>query len=435
MNISFGTDGIRGPFNVHNFGPQLLHTLGYALGDWLHHKTDNPRVVILHDTRQSCSYVKSALKSGLLLHPLTIIDTGILPTPAATVLLEKFNATIAIIISASHNPYHDNGIKIITSQGKLTPEDEQLICKISSRQHSNSFKQPGTELYSHQAQQLYCDYIISLFPQNMLRDKSIVLDTAHGATYKVAKTIIEGLGGNPIMLHAQPNGSNINDQCGSVYPQFLQKIMPTTDAICGFAFDGDGDRVIAVSRTGELKNGDDLLYFLATHHPTYQSETSIVGTIMSNKGLEHILLSSGKKFIRTKVGDKYVKQALDDHNAQLGGEPSGHIILKNYAPTGDGILAALMVLEAMIINKTEELSTFTHYPQLLLNCAITHQKNLDEEPFKSLIAYYQELIRPGRINLRYSGTEPLLRLMIECPLASDAEKFGKELMKKLSAHL
>ncbi|MGC2310986.1 MAG: hypothetical protein WA432_05215 [Candidatus Babeliaceae bacterium] len=415
MTTVFGTDGIRERVGTALLTHDQLISIGQALALWIQARSQkNPHILLIYDTRISNSYIKSTLKSGLLMHEVTLFDGGVLPTPAALHIMQQVTEfDCALIISASHNPYYDNGIKIFDKMGKLSEEDEQHITALINEKKTFTYSTFGQEINYHaQAEKIYSDQVIRFFPKNFLQHKKIVLDAAHGATYRCAEMIFEKLGAQVIMINNQPTGTNINDECGTLAPTALQKAVQDYQADVGFAFDGDGDRVIAVSAEGIIKDGDDFLALLL-EHPAYRTEKIIVGTVMSNVALEQYLYQKNKQLVRTSVGDKYITEKLQQHNLLLGGEQSGHIILHDLLATGDGILSALRLLETLTYSHNWNLITFTKYPQILLNIPIKHKKDLAHQPYASLIYQAQKRLLGGRLLVRYSGTEPLLRIMVE----------------------
>jgi phosphoglucosamine mutase len=270
----------------------------------------------------------------------------------------------------------------------------------------------------------------SLFPTPFLRNKKIVLDCAHGATSSIAPQIFKMLGAEVIALYTQPTGTNINEQCGSVYPQAAQAMVLQEQADAGFAFDGDGDRMIAINRNGDLKNGDDVLALLS-QHPVYTHAPGVVGTIMSNQGLALFLAQQNKKLLRTPVGDKHIARKLLEENLVLGGEQSGHIIVRDHLNAGDGIVTALRVLETLTITNDWEMNTFTPFPQTLINVPITTKKDLTDQTLQTIIAQHEAQLGNGRIIVRYSGTEPLLRVMVEEQDQDIAHTVGNNLVRAL----
>ncbi len=442
----FGTDGIRNAIGSSPFTTQELHALGGAIGSWLSQKyPQSPFILLAHDTRISCSWVKAALQTGLLMHRVRIFDAEVLPTPAVSKLLQILNlqgmpVSVGIVISASHNSYEDNGIKIIDAKnGKISEADELVISRLFHEQltdccasHMHGHPQ-GINQNLSAIQDGYVQAIEKKFTPGFLRGKKIVLDCAHGATSWIAPKIFELLGATVITLNASPSGMNINENCGALHPEQLQAAVIKDSADIGFAFDGDGDRVIAVSAQGEIKNGDDLIAIL-TKHPNYNQAT-VVGTIMANAGFEAYLKSNGKELLRTAVGDKYVAEAMTANSLKLGGEQSGHIILGDYLNTGDGIFAALRVCETLGILNDWSMNTFTKYPQYLANVAVKTKKDLNAAPLADIIAATKSKITDGRVVVRYSGTEPLLRIMAEAPTQEEAQHIVQKLSEQLADQL
>lgn len=426
--LRFGTDGIRGKANHYPFDTQTLIRLGQAIGLWAGKKfpSNNPKILIASDTRESCDNIKHSLFTGIQKTSAHLIDTGVLPTPAILQIIQN-NAdySVGIVISASHNHYKDNGIKLFdATTGKLNAQDEKMILK-----HFDDIT-PKPLTYWQNASKTYKQTIIDKFDKKLLANKTIVLDCAHGATYHVAPEIFRALGAHVIAQSTDPNGTNINNDCGALHPKVIQKAVLENKADAGFAFDGDGDRVIAVNKNGTIKDGDDLLALLL-QHTSYLHEKNVVGTVMTNYGFETFLTKTDKTLIRAKVGDKYVAEQLANHNALLGGEASGHIILKDYLPTGDGIFVALKTLESIIENDNWEMNTFTKTPQFLLNVPVHRKDNLDDEPYKTLITKHTALLKNGRTVIRYSGTENLLRIMVE----DTSEKIALEVVHSLKKEL
>lgn len=435
----FGTDGIRRSIGTYPFTLDALPQLGSAIARWAEQKYgNNPTILLGHDTRLSCDFVKSGLKFGLLRHGVTLYDAGVLSTPAVCFLTKNHSLfDCGIVISASHNIHTDNGIKIIDGNNiKLTLEDEQQISAL----FDNDAEQPvlytnlGKQECWDKGEQEYIDQIVGLYPRHFLQGYTIVLDCAHGSTYKLAPRIFKRCGARVISLHKHPNGENINHHCGSQHPETLQQTVLAYKAIAGFAFDGDGDRVIAVNKHGEVKDGDDIIALLL-EHPQYMDQQYIVGTIMTNEGLNVFLQEKNKHLLRTPVGDKYVAQKLDDIKASLGGEQSGHTILRDYLKTGDGIMTALRVMETIISTNNTTMRTFTHYPQKLINIPIKEKKDLTQEPLASIIKKYEKQLQKGRIEVRYSGTEYCARVMVEDIDAETTQRIAHNLAQELQTAL
>lgn len=440
----FGTDGIRGTIGSSPFTNQELHALGGALGAWLSQRHPaSPFVLLAHDTRVSCSWVKAALQTGLLMHSVRIFDAEVLPTPAVSKLLQTLKAqgmpiAVGIIISASHNPFQDNGIKIVGINGKISEADELAISKMYQEQLTDCC---ASHMHGHPrgiAQSLvaiqegYIHAVEKGFTPKFLQGKKIILDCANGATSWLAPKIFERLGATVMTINNAPSGMNINDKCGALHPEQLQGAVLLHKADIGFAFDGDGDRVIGVAPSGEVKNGDDLMAILS-RHPKY-SQSKIVGTIMANAGFEAYLKVNGKELMRTSVGDKHVAEAMTANQLLLGGEQSGHIILGDYLNTGDGIFAALRVCETLNQLNDWSMNTFTKYPQVSKNVPVKEKKD-HAAPLADIIAATQASLPTGRLVVRYSGTEPLLRIMAEAPTQEEAHNIVQKLSEQLGERL
>ena len=440
MNNLFGTDGIRSTVGTTPFTQQELIILGKVLGQWIVHQYgSHARVLIGYDPRLSSYWVKTSILTGLLLNSITAHDAGITPTPVLCLLTQKIKQfDCGIIISASHNPYYDNGIKLIDSHiGKINYTDEIYITELfyhNLKQPNYSYDTFGSVIYFADSLSYYFSCIKEFFTPQFLAHKKIVLDCAHGATSLFAPVIFNYYQAETIVINNSPNGININEQCGSVYPSSLQQAVIYNNADMGFAFDGDGDRVIAVNNQGIIKDGDDMLAILVTH-PEYNNQKVIIGTSMSNYGLEAHIKNQHKKFIRTNVGDKYVTQALNEHDALLGGEQSGHIIMHNHLNSGDGIFTALRIAESMQLTNNSDMTSFEKSPQILINLAITHKKDLQDPFLAHLIHNYESQLKNGRLLVRYSGTEPVIRIMAEDADKDHATAIAQALAHELKKYL
>ncbi|MFA6262950.1 MAG: hypothetical protein WCW33_00430 [Candidatus Babeliales bacterium] len=439
-SLSFGTDGIRGRADAFPFTDSALVALGYAIGQWAQQTGKKiPRVVIGSDTRQSGERIKNSLCSGLIQGGgCHVRDVGVLTTPGIfRIISGDMLCDLGIVISASHNPYHDNGIKLFDARRcKITSTDEKKI--------THAFEQ-CCGLVNVRAQELsverwpeaaarYQQDMMAHFKPLFLQNVKVVLDCANGAAYKIAPEIFRALGATVITIADTPNGTNINDNCGSLHPEELARVVVAHGADAGFAFDGDADRVIAVNRLGMIKDGDDILTLLL-NLPSYQNIAHVVGTLFTNKGFEEYLVGQGKHLFRTKVGEKYVASKLEEENLPLGGEVSGHIITRDYSATGDGIFVALKVLEAIIATHNWDMVTFKKFPQVLINVPVRHKHDLALQPYAALIEEYERTMSPGRVIVRYSGTEPLLRVMTEAPTHEQAHCVAKKLAEALQKAL
>jgi phosphoglucosamine mutase len=431
----FGTDGIRTTMGQEPLTPQSLIQLGSALGAWLtQHKKQ--RLIIGHDTRLSCDLLKSALKTGLLQYPIKLVDARTLPTPALFYTVKHGPFDAGIMITASHNQYHDNGLKIFTKeQGKTTPTQEQDISNLyHTYQPVISYDHLGTESLAPTIATIYKQALYDFFPKDFLKNITIVLDFANGAFFTLAPEILKSFGAQIIALSHQPTGKNINLDCGSQYPKSVQQAVKEHQADIGFAFDGDGDRVTMVDNKGTIYNGDHILALLLDN-PAYQTQTQLVSTIMANQALETHIKKQNKFLSRTAVGDKKVLKCMQEENCLVGGEPSGHIILRDFAETSDALFTTLRIIETLIIKKTWYIKTFTTYPQVLINMPIKLKKDLSLNPYAQIIDKHKKKLIDGRLVVRYSGTEPVLRVMIEDKTKEHAQTIGTLLSQELAKNL
>jgi len=423
----FGTDGIRGRVGDAPITPEFVMRLGYAAGRVLTSidshlaKGTHPAVLIGKDTRISGYMLEAALEAGLSAAGVDVLLTGPMPTPAVAYLTRALRAQAGIVISASHNPYYDNGIKFFSSLGtKLPDEVEHAIeAALDELMQVMESAKLGKARRIDDAAGRYVEFCKSTFPNHLdLRGLKIVLDCAHGATYHVAPPVFHELGAEIVVIGNHPDGLNINEQVGSTHPQALQKAVVEHQADLGIAFDGDGDRVMMVDHTGRLLDGDQLLYIIAAaRQQTGVLHGGVAGTLMTNLALEHKLAAMNIPFARAKVGDRYVLELLNQNNWQLGGENSGHILTLDKHSSGDGIIAALQVLHAVIqTGKTlSELGTdLTLYPQVLINVTTKHKIDLSNTLIQAAVTTAEaELKDSGRVLLRASGTEPKIRVMVE----------------------
>jgi len=437
----FGTDGIRAKVGDFPLDLNSLILLGQAIGLWAQKKYNNHfSVAIGNDTRKSCSFVKATLKTGLLLNQTNLVDLHTIPTPGVFLFIQQQIIDLGIVVSASHNPYQYNGIKLFDQKtGKISKEDEKTITnffyKLLSKKTTQKYEIFGTESQTEAQPHIpYFKILFDQFEKSFLSGKKIILDCSYGATYSLAPLIFETFNADVSCLNNKPDGKNINQNCGSTHPEKLQEEVVKQKADIGFAFDGDGDRVVIVNRHGELKDGDDILALLSTH-PHYKKENAAVGTIMSNCGLEAFLENQNKKLIRTQVGDKHVAKALKENNLSLGAEPSGHIICADYLNTGDGIFAALRVAETAALTNNWDLKTFEKYPQINISLPVTEKKDLTTGALVKLISQAESKLTFGRTVVRYSGTEPILRVMVEEKTKQLAETVCAKLVKDLQKEL
>ena len=419
----FGTDGIRGRVGDAPVTPDFMLKLGWATGKvFASEDGSKPTVVIGKDTRVSGYMLESALQAGLVAAGANVKLLGPLPTPGIALLTRTQNADAGIVISASHNPYFDNGIKFFNGRGsKLSDELElQIEAMIDSPMETVDSEQLGKASRIVDAACRYVEYCKSTFPDDLsLKGMKLVIDCAHGATYHIAPAVFEELGATTVVIGATPDGYNINDGVGSTEPAALQAKVLEEGADIGIAFDGDGDRLQMVNAKGELLTGDDVLYVLAMHRlASGDSDAGIVGTLMTNMGLELALEAGGLRLARAKVGDRYVKELMVAEGWSLGGESSGHIICGDLSTTGDGVIAALQVLAAVRASgKTLDAlaSGFNPLPQVLVNVRISKGFDLTAHPTigEACRRVESELEGRGRLLLRPSGTEPVIRVMVE----------------------
>ena len=419
----FGTDGIRGRVGDAPVTPDFMLKMGWATGKvFASEDGSKPTVVIGKDTRVSGYMLESALQAGLVAAGANVKLLGPLPTPGIALLTRTQNADAGIVISASHNPYFDNGIKFFNGRGsKLSDELElQIEAMIDSPMETVDSEQLGKASRIVDAAGRYLEYCKSTFPDDLsLKGMKLVIDCAHGATYHIAPAVFEELGATTVVIGATPNGYNINDGVGSTEPAALQAKVLEEGADIGIAFDGDGDRLQMVNAKGELLTGDDVLYVLAMHRlASGDSDAGIVGTLMTNMGLELALEAGGLRLARAKVGDRYVKELMVAEGWSLGGESSGHIICGDLSTTGDGVIAALQVLAAVRASgKTLDAlaSGFNPLPQVLVNVRISKGFDLTAHPTigEACRRVESELEGRGRLLLRPSGTEPVIRVMVE----------------------
>lgn len=432
----FGTDGIRGTVGTFPITPDFMLKLGWAAGRVLGGKSGG-KILIGKDTRISGYLIESALEAGLSAAGIDVQLLGPMPTPAIAYLTQTLHAKAGIVISASHNPFADNGIKFFSAEGtKLGDDVEHAIeAELNKDIICNESESLGKASRLDDARGRYIEFCKSTFPRTLNLNKlKIVIDCAHGATYQVAPLVFEELGAEVIAIGITPNGLNINNGYGSTHPENLQKEVLQHKADLGIAFDGDGDRLIMVDDKGELIDGDQLLYVMAmASYSCGALKGGVVGTLMTNLGLEHAFKKHEIPFSRAGVGDRYVMEQLLDKNWRLGGESSGHLICLDQTTTGDGIVASLQVLAA-IVNQNQTLkqlaSGMKKYPMLLINVRVSEKPDLDNhtEIQAALKEAEAELAETGRVLLRPSGTEPLIRVMVE----GQEQKLVESVAKKLA---
>ena len=419
----FGTDGIRGRVGVSPITADFVLKLGWAIGQVLgHSKNGRKRVLIGKDTRISGYMFESALEAGLSAAGVDILLLGPMPTPAIAYLTRTFHASAGIVISASHNPFHDNGIKFFGFDGMKLPDETELAIEamLDEPMQTVDSASLGKAQRVEDAAGRYIEFCKSTIPKGLnLEGLKIVVDCAHGATYHVAPSVFQELGAEVFEIGTNPDGLNINDGVGAVQPKALQSAVLAQHADLGIALDGDGDRLIMVDKHAGIIDGDEILYILATYMQKQNTlRGPVVGTLMSNLGLEHALRDLNIEFIRANVGDRYVLEQLQKHQGVLGGESSGHLICLDKTTTGDGIISALQVL-AMCVQTEHTLDELRHgmrkYPQVLINVPLqSGQKFIHTDAVQAAVQIAEDtLADQGRVLLRPSGTEPLVRVMVE----------------------
>lgn len=434
----FGTDGIRGKVGVPPITPEFILKLGWALGRVLTrtHPQLNNKVLIGKDTRISGYMFESALEAGLSAAGVNIRLLGPMPTPAIAYLTRTFHAQAGIVISASHNPFEDNGIKFFSGTGSKLPDALELAIEAEMELpiQTVTSAQLGKAQRIDDAAGRYIEFCKSTIPYDInLKGLKIVIDCAHGATYHIAPNVLSELEATVISIGTEPNGLNINLQCGSTQPKTLQKAVLEHHADLGIALDGDGDRLIMVDAQGAVVDGDELLFIIAkSRKDSGNLQGAVVGTVMSNLGLEQALRELNIAFMRAKVGDRHVLEMLQQHKGNLGGESSGHIICLDRTTTGDGIVTALQVLAVCVqtgLPLHELRAGMYKYPQRMINVPLSRKMDIVNLPEvqAAVIVAERQLAKQGRVLLRPSGTEPLLRIMVEGTDAQVIEEISQQL--------
>ena len=438
----FGTDGIRGKFGELPITPDFALKLGFAAGKVLkkHTKKNKPIVVLGKDTRLSGYILEAALQAGLNAAGVYVHLLGPLPTPAIAHLTRALHASLGIVISASHNPYFDNGIKFFSGEGKKLPDalQEEINQELQQELKIEDTANLGKSVRVKDANGRYIEFCKSTFPYHLdLNDLTIVVDCANGAAYNVGPAVFRELGAKVIAIHNEPNGLNINENCGSTHPESLQKAVLEHQADLGVAFDGDADRVILVDSQGKQIDGDHILYILATQGS--KKPAGIVGTLMSNMALELALEKAQVPLLRANVGDRYVLQGLEENGLVIGGEPSGHILTLDKSTTGDAIIAALQVLTVMVEqNKAlhELVADFKLLPNVLENVRLANM--FDPYSVPALVEEFdrakEQLKGRGRLLIRKSGTEPVIRVMVEGDDLAEVKAMAKDLADAVRRH-
>ena len=436
----FGTDGVRGEVGQAPITPDFVMRLGYAAGMVLVEREHlpagaRPAVLIGKDTRISGYMLEAALEAGFAAAGVDVMLAGPMPTPAVAYLTRALRLQAGIVISASHNPYPDNGIKFFSADGTKLPDsvEEEIEARVDQPIHCVAAAKLGKAQRVSDAAGRYIEFCKSTFPAEFdLRGLKIVVDCAHGAAYHIAPSVFHELGADVFSLGAEPNGLNINDKVGATSPQALRHAVLSQGADIGIALDGDGDRVMMADKAGDLYDGDQLLYVIARQRLGLGNLEGVVGTLMSNLGLEHALGNLGVPFARAKVGDRYVLEMMHERGWKLGGESSGHIICLDRHTTGDGIVSSLQVLAALQRQKrtlAEVCGDLMLYPQKLVNVPLPKGFDWRSQPSieAARVAVERELGESGRVLLRPSGTEPLLRVMVEGREAARVDAMAQSL--------
>lgn len=452
MNKLFGTDGVRGVANT-----ELTNEITYKLGKFGAHvitqkKNDdtnnNAKIIIGKDTRVSGDMLESALISGILAAGCDVIKVGVVPTPAIAYLIKHLEVDAGVMISASHNPVEFNGIKFFNNKGlKLSKavenEIEDYILNNKELEHVPSGTEIGRKTRIFKGINLYSDFIKNSITSSF-EGLKIAVDCANGAASEVAPLALKNLGAEVIAIHNTPTGYNINDQCGSTHPEELRKLVKKENADIGLAFDGDADRLIAVDEKGEIVDGDMIMAICGNHlnQKGKLNKGTIVSTVMSNIGFDIALKNNNLKSVKTQVGDKYVLEEMIKNNYSLGGEQSGHIIYLDYNTTGDGLLSGVQLINVMVEQKkklSELKQIMTKYPQILKNAKVSNKTkhNFDKDPviIEEIKKVEDHFHGEGRVLVRASGTEPLVRVMIEGKEKSKLEKYSQELVTLIEKQL
>jgi phosphoglucosamine mutase len=444
----FGTDGIRGVANEPPLTPDLAYRVGRELVATLAAQRDDGsriRLVIGRDTRRSGPLLEAAMVAGLLSAGADCYTVGVLPTPGIALLTRALDAHGGIVLSASHNPFEDNGIKLFSAQGTKFPDawEAQIEARLAAADATPRARgaEIGRLVHYDRAEKYYVDFLTRCFPLD-LAGLTVVIDCAHGATFRVGPSVFRRLGARVVAMCAQPDGTNINAGCGALHPEGLQGRLGTVRADVGFAFDGDGDRLISVDHLGEIRDGDYALAIAGRHMARQRrlNGNMLVTTVMANLGLDESLKAAGIRVVKTQVGDRYVHEEMQKSGANLGGEQSGHLLFPDHMPTGDGILSALALLS--VVRETGEplasLATcMRKFPQVLVNVRVR-----SKPPIESIQglgdrvgAFEKEMDGVGRVLIRYSGTEALARVMIEGADATRIQAMADELAGVIRTHI
>lgn len=437
----FGTDGIRGRVGQEPMTAEFVMKLGWAAGRVLS-KQEKGHVVIGKDTRISGYIFEAALEAGIAAAGLDVTMMGPIPTPAVAYMTQAQRATAGIVISASHNPYYDDGVKFFNGDGFKLPDatEAEIEAMMDEPMKMVESKDLGKVYRMEDSRSRYIEFCKNSIPfRTSLRGMTVVLDCAHGATYHVAPSIFRELGAEVIEIGVSPDGLNINKDCGALHPQNMRSVVLENQADLGIAFDGDGDRVMMMDASGDVMDGDEILFVIAKSQLVSAGlGGGVVGTLMSNLGLEHALKTQGVPFERAKVGDRYVMERLQANGWYIGGESSGHIISLNQTTTGDGIIAALQVLSWMVdkgLTLAEARMGMQKYPQCMVNVPVESKINTDDFPQiqEAVKSAEGDLAGRGRVLLRPSGTEPLIRVMVEGQDATQVDNLAHQIAESVKA--
>jgi len=447
MSRLFGTDGIRGVANTYPITTEMAMKVGMAIAYLSRKKGHTPRIVIGKDTRLSGDMIENALAAGVCAMGADALLVGVMPTPGVAFLTVNMRADAGIVISASHNPFEDNGIKIFSRTGYKLPDEreieiEELILSQRLTELLASPREIGKAYHIDDARGRYIVFLKNIFPAELsLEGLRIVLDCSNGATYKVAPEVFFELDAEVTSLFHEPDGRNINQECGSQHPERLSEEVVKRKADIGLAFDGDGDRVIAVNDKGEVLTGDQIIAICATamQRQGRLKNNLVVTTVMSNLGLKIALVQSGITHVEANVGDRYVLEEMLARGASLGGEDSGHMIFLEHHSTGDGIIAALELLRVMReqAQPLSELGRMQVFPQKLINITVKHKPEISTVPQIDAVIkeVERELGDKGRVLVRYSGTQQMCRVMVEGPTKEDTESACMKIADVIRAHL
>ena len=448
MGKLFGTDGVRGVANVHPMTGEMAMQIGRATAYLFRNRGGRHRIVIGKDTRMSGYMLETALASGICSMGVDVLLVGPMPTPAVAFITRSMRADAGVMISASHNPFYDNGIKIFSGDGfKLPDEMEEKIEALISSNSIDSLRPTAREVGKafriDDARGRYIVYLKNTFPSHISLDGlKMVLDCANGAAYRVAPTVLEELGAEVIPIGVEPDGENINLNCGSLHPKMVSKMVVETGADVGMALDGDADRIVFVDDKGNLVDGDHIMAICATDmiRERRLKKKTLVTTIMSNMGLQKALEACNGRVVKTPVGDRYVVDEMRRGGYNMGGEKSGHTIFLDYNTTGDGIITSLQVL-AVMAKKERSLadlaSVMTPFPQVLFNVCVNEKKEWSQVPeiHRKIKGIERELGETGRIVIRYSGTEPVIRVMLEGEREDKIQQMGGDLSEIMERFL